>query len=241
MLLALIIVGMLVLALGLAQAWNVWYFKREIQRLEFRLNESLDDEDLIEFQERLQGLLVQSRETVAGLAENVDKRRNSLEASLEKAIEVEKRLALRTLERVAQEPKPAPVVRRDAAKAPYKSAGPAAKMKTDRNGKDAPTAIARGRNSQAPSPPPEPSAPPLPKAPANPDAAEAGTGREARNQSAAEKRSYLVRPAVAQAASRYQAIYDLADEGLNHEQIAKRAGILPGEVNLILNLRKKGA
>jgi hypothetical protein len=46
---------------------------------------------------------------------------------------------------------------------------------------------------------------------------------------------------VAQAASRYQAIYDLADEGLNHEQIAKRAGILPGEVNLILNLRKKGA
>ena len=60
--------------------------------------------------------------------------------------------------------------------------------------------------------------------------------REARE--AAARRSYLVRPASG-APARYQKIYDLADQGLNREQIAKNAGILPGEVDLILNLRRK--
>jgi hypothetical protein len=65
--------------------------------------------------------------------------------------------------------------------------------------------------------------------------------REAEARELAEaRRTYLVRHQAGPAPSRYQKIYDLADQGLNREQIAKQADLLPGEVDLILNLRRKG-
>jgi hypothetical protein len=65
-------------------------------------------------------------------------------------------------------------------------------------------------------------------------AAESDAEREERS------RSYLVRSsAPAAPVSRHQKIYDLSDQGLTREQIAKEAGVLAGEVDLILNLRPK--
>jgi hypothetical protein len=80
--------------------------------------------------------------------------------------------------------------------------------------------IARPQSAPKPLPQPEPApATPLPA----PEVEE-------------KDRSYLVRPA---APSRNQRVYELADQGLDRDQIAKEAGMLAGEVELILNLRPK--
>ena len=107
MLLALSLALLFVFALGLVQAWTIWYLRRQIERLDARIGEALDDEDLLEFQERLQGLLVQTRETAAELTDSVDKRREALEASLERVQEAQRTLALKALERALSTSKPA--------------------------------------------------------------------------------------------------------------------------------------
>ena len=195
-----LIVAVLVLGLGLVQVWTVWFLKREVQRLEFRLNESLDDEDLVEFQDRLKALLKQAKDTADRLVSSADQRRETLEKSLEKAKQAEKSLALR-------------IVAQTASAASNKvKAEPKAQAKTPPRSVPEPPAKAGAK--AAPKPLPE-------------------TGRDEK-----ARRSYLVRPQAPE--SRYQKIYDLADQGLSLEQIAKHSGILSGEVDLILNLRREG-
>jgi DNA-binding NarL/FixJ family response regulator len=61
---------------------------------------------------------------------------------------------------------------------------------------------------------------------------------EAQSTAAEEARRYTSRPSAANpATNRYQRVYELSDQGLSREQIARESGILPGEVDLILNLR----
>jgi len=176
-----LIVAVLVLGLGLVQVWTVWFLKREIQRLEFRLNESLDDEDLVEFQDRLKALLKQAKETADGLVSSADQRRETLEKSLEKAKQAEKSLALRILAQTA--------------------------------------GAASGKVKLEPKPPVKTPTRSAPEPPAK-------TGAKA-----------VPKPMPK---ARYFKIYDLADRGLSLEQIAKRSGLLSGEVELILNLRREG-
>jgi hypothetical protein len=195
-----LIVAVLVLGLGLVQVWTVWFLKREIQRLEFRLNESLDDEDLVEFQDRLKALLKQAKETADGLVSSADQRRDSLEKSLEKAKQAEKSLALRILAQTA------------GAAAGKVKAEPKPPTKTPPHTAPAPPAKAGTKVGPKPLP-------------------------AARRDDKA-RRSYLVRPPAPE--PRYQKIYDLADQGLSLEQIAKHSGLLSGEVDLILNLRHEG-
>lgn len=207
MALSLIILGLLLVALGFSQAWTVWLLRREVARLEQRLDESLDDQDLLDFQERLQDLLKQARSAGAEMVETVAKRQDALEKTLVLVKEAELKLQARTqlltqsADAVAQRAErlkeaPAPKKSSKAAKSPA-----------------APKALPKAEPAPAP-------APPVPKA-----------------APAEEKdRSYLVRPAPP---SRNQRVYELADKGLDRDQIAKEAGILAGEVELILNLRPK--
>jgi len=44
---------------------------------------------------------------------------------------------------------------------------------------------------------------------------------------------------VSPSANRYLKVYEMADQGAKREEIAKACGYLPGEVDLILNLRPK--
>jgi len=263
MLLALLCVGLLVAALGLVQAWMVWYLRREVRRLEARMEESLDDEDLGEFQERLQGLITQARETTVELVDLVDKRREALEASLEKIKETEKSLALRALERSGKEPvragdtplpAPAPGTgpRNRAARAsgrarpeaephrepPSTAAGTGKARASDRpeQPQESPPAEAEGSDEARSREAGESTAERDRDEARSAAARGAELAREAEDEADA-RRSYLVRPPALP--QRYQKIYDMADQGLNRAQIAKSAGMLPGEVDLILNLRRR--
>ncbi|HTA16809.1 MAG TPA: hypothetical protein VK786_03600 [bacterium] len=216
-----LIVAVLVLGLGLVQVWTIWFLKREVQRLEFRLNESLDDEDLVEFQDRLKALLKQAKETADRLVSSADQRRETLEKSLEKAKQAEKSLALRIVAQTAS----------------------AASNKVKAEAK--PPAKAPPRS--APEPPPAKAAlksgtkagPATPGSPKTlPFDGRDGEGTASKGRDDKARRSYLVRPQAPEA--RYQKIYDLADQGLSLEQIAKHSGLLSGEVDLILNLRREG-
>ena len=153
----------------------------------------------------------------------VGRRQEALEKSLTLAREAEKKIAARAqvLEKVAEsiasraeKLKDTPV--KGAKKSLRAPRGPVAGPKASLAGPQAET--------------------PLPGAPA-PEPAEdaAAPNRE---------RGYFLRPSLAAPApgSRLQKVYEAADRGLNREQIARETGMLPGEVELILNLRprKKG-
>lgn len=215
------ILVLLMLGLALFQGWQLWYMRRELARLEQRLAESLDDQDLLEFQERLKGLLTETQEASLSLVQTIERRQEAVEKVLARATEAEKRLSIRAqlLELAAkdraQRDQAEPVVAAPSAKNLLaKKAAPKAK-------KDAPPAPQGRISSEA-------------------SAAEAQAKESAAQEEA--RRSYLSRPAApatpaAPAANRYQRVYELSDQGLSREQIARESGILPGEVELILNLR----
>ncbi len=84
---------LLLLGLGLSQAWLLWYLKRQVARLDQRVDESLDAEDLVEFQEQLQGLLEQVKDAGLDLAQALEIRHAAVGKALEKAREAEQKLA----------------------------------------------------------------------------------------------------------------------------------------------------
>lgn len=205
--LTLIVLSLLLLGLGLFQAWMLWYVKRETARLDQRLDESLDDQDLLDFQDRLQGLIQQARSTGQDMVQTVERRQDALEKTLVLVREAEKNLVARA--QILAKSAEAMVQRAE---------------KLDRSAVEISA--------------PEPAAPPVPAAivPVPPDE---------------RSRSYLVRPQPTipaapppavppgRSGNRNQRIYDLADRGLDRDQIARETGVLPGEVELILNLRPR--
>jgi hypothetical protein len=206
MVLGLIILALFLVALAFSQAWTVWLLRREVTRLEQRLDESLDDQDLLDFQERLQELLKQARGAGAEMVDSIAKRQEALEKTLVLVKEAEQRLMVRT--QVLEKSADAVALRTEklqAAPAPKAPKAPRPKA-----------------------PAPKPQAVPVP-APATAPALEPESALVA---------AETPKPAPA---SKHQRVYELSDQGLNRDQIAKAAGILAGEVELILNLRPKKA
>lgn len=211
MALTLIVIALLLLALGFVQGWLYWYLKREIARVDQRLDESLDDQDLLDFQERLQALMLQAREAGVDMVQTVDKRQTALEKSLQLVREAEKQLVARAqlLELTAQA-----------------------------IGKRAEDLKAGTGDAKAKKPVAKPKPGPAAKAP-KPTEAEEEQRRSYLSRPAAPAPQPVAAPQPVTAISKHQRIYDLADQGLNRDQIAKESGVLPGEVELILNLRPK--
>lgn len=219
MALTVITLSLLLVALGLSQAWMLWYLRRQVSRLDQRLDESLDDQDLLDFQERLQDLMAQARESSGDMVRSVTQRQDALEKTLTLVREAEKQLVARAklLEHNADA-----IAKR------------AEKLKAEVIEKKARRANARPeRPAKAPgAPEPKPAHDAEQGAPETPKANEAA-------------RSYLVRPPAPEreagpaASGRHQRIYELSDQGLSRDQIAKESGVLPGEVELILNLRPR--
>jgi hypothetical protein len=218
---------LLLLGLVLSQAWLLWYLRRQVARLDQRVDESLDAEDLVEFQEQLQGLLEQVKDAGLELAQSLEIRHAAVGKTVEKAKDAENKLASRLLamdklaERMTQRLKHAEEAAETAAKKAAQK--PVSKDKT----RPEPRTPAPPKASVPAPPPPAPPLPPIPQI----DAA-----AESAAEAAARGRSYLSRPAVQ---PRHQRVYELADQGWSREQIAKEAGLLPGEVDLILNLRRQ--
>jgi hypothetical protein len=233
--LGLTIIAFLIIGLGLFQGWMLWFIKREHARLDHRIDESLDAEDLVEFQERLQALLGQARDAGAELVQTLDKRGALVDKTVEKAREAEQKLfgRLQAMERLVDS------VARHLEAAESRAAAPGGKSAKAKASKPAPKPARKPMAA-----PPEPELDDEPEAPlvvelrpAPEPTAQASVAEESR-------RSYVLRPALgpvvaAAAPSRHQKIYDLADQGLSREQIAREAGVLAGEVDLILNLRRQ--
>ena len=231
--LGLTVIAMFSVGLGLGLAWVLWYVKREQARLDHRIDESLDAEDLVEFQERLQALLVQAGAAGAELVRTLDQRQAGVDKVLEKAREAELKLLARlhAMEKLAEG-----VARRlEAATSKVSEAvspakvGGKAKVKPSRP----PQALTR----------PALTAPVLQSDPGRiaPETSrldEAAAAEQAADEAA--RRSYLVRtPALEQAPARHQKIFDLIDRGMSREQISRETGVLAGELDLILNLRRQ--
>jgi hypothetical protein len=207
------IVLLAMVGLIIFQAWQFWFLRRELARLEQRVAESLDDQDLLEFQDRLKGLLTETKDAGLSLVETIERRREALDKVLSKAVEAEKALSVRVqlLELVAK----------DISKLPTSPPKPA---------------LPKARPSAPRKSPVKTDPEPLEAPPNGGEASEAQVREEAAEEA---RRSYLSRPTAPTVAgpSRYQRVYELADQGLTREQIAREAGLLPGEVELILNLR----
>jgi hypothetical protein len=222
--LAAVLVVLLLLGLVLYQAWMLWYVRREVRRLDQRLDESLDAEDLVEFREQMDGLLEQVKESGLDLAQSLEIRHAAVGKAVEKAREAEQKLGVRlqAMEKVAEKMAQRLAAAEAAVPVQPKKGVPKAK----------PEAALR---SEAPATRPEPPLAPAPPPPAPVSPAPSPLPRaEAAAEAGARARSYLIRPAVQ---PRHQRVYELADQGWSREQIAKEAGLLPGEVDLILNLR----
>jgi hypothetical protein len=215
MTLGLILLFLLLLALGLVQAWTIWFLRRQIARLDQRLEESLDDQDLLDFQERLQTLLDQAKATVGDMLRSVQERQTALEKSLALVREAEKQLLARTqvLSKAADA----------AAERAEKLLAQEGGRKFSRPPQKAPTKRSR---------------PPQEAARAAPTPPEQEKPEADGSKAAEDERAPAASPSPT-GSSRHQRIYDLADRGLNREQIAKETGLLPGEVELILNLRPR--
>ncbi len=215
--LALSFLFILVLLLGLALLWTVTHFRDRLGRLEAKAEESLDGEDLMEFHDRLSGLLSEVRLAGDDAVAKVDSKRASLEKELLRARDTEKKVIamVKTIEGAGL--KAASRVSQSLQEAQNPKKGSKARPK------------ATASNFTAPA---EAAMPPLAGILA---AASEETRVYARHDFKAPQPEAPVSPS----ANRYLKVYEMADRGARREEIAKACGYLPGEVDLILNLRPK--
>jgi hypothetical protein len=210
--LASLFIGQLGLALALLWLW--WRLKDRMAAMEAKAGEALEGQDLMEFQERITALLGQVREAGREVVAMIDERRAGLDREGARAREAEKRLAekIKGFERVEEK------ARRRLAEWASGQAKTAARHAPEKKpGKG------RGEPLNRLIPAPEPSA------------------------GEPSKVTYLkrdFRAPEAQApllprATRYLKVYEMADAGKSREEISKACGYLPGEVELILNLRPR--
>jgi TolA-binding protein len=189
------------LALALGLAWLWFSLSARIHGSEAKLAESLDSQDLMDFQDKVGSLLKEVRESGAEMVAEIKSQRASLEREQKQAAEAERRLA-------------------EKLKAFEKAEALAEKRIEE---------ILAGERRRSPRKPPKAAAktparqpPLLALAPAAP------------TFSAPEPRV-----PTSPTASRYLRVYELADLGRSREEIGKETGYLPGEIDLILNLRPK--
>jgi hypothetical protein len=205
------------LALAVAGLMLWWRAKDRMAAIEAKAEEGLDDQDLMEFQERMASLLAQVREAGRELNAQIDARRASLESQSVRARDAEKRLAekIKGFEKLEEQARK----RLDELMAGKAKPAPAKKKKASR--------------AKAPKP--------AAAAPAEAPAEEAVLPVEAPVVSYLKREFRQPEPQapVSPTAARYLKVYALADEGKSREEIAKACGYLPGEVELILNLRPR--
>ena len=198
------------LILSLVLLWRWITVRDRLKKLDDRLAESLDDQDLLDFQERVSGLLMEVREAGQTMASQIEQRRAGLDREIARARDTEKHLVqkiellnreqektrlkydswLLSLEKKTSKLKPLPE-KKQAARPLQIKASPAFKV---------PKLIPLNREQK----------PALPK-----------------------------QELPASAGARYQKVYEMADQGYSRLEISKACGYLSGEVELILNLRPR--
>jgi hypothetical protein len=202
------------LALVLCIAW--WRLSDRLQGLELRANEALDAQDLLDFQDRIAQLLKEVQEAASKIVSEIDSRRAGLEKEGSRARDTEKRLSerLKAFERLEEK----------ARKGLEKWASDQVKRSQGSSKKKKGSKVAAS------------------KAPKNITVLAASEDLEETPRVSYLKREFRAPEPEAPSsptASRYLKVYAFADEGKSREEIAKLCGYLPGEIDLILNLRPR--
>ena len=198
-----------------------------------RLSESLDDLDLVEFQESVSQLLDALHKAGAELVQQAEERSRSMQALTEKGKDLEKRLAQRLAQFEKQLAKADSMYSKLEARIPARAPQPA------------PAAPAAPRNSKAsPKQAPKDKAAARAQAPAGPSALKPPEMPHSLTESAADADEAAqdeapMLAASAKPAGKYAHVQEMAEQGLSIEQIARQAHLLPGEVELILRLSRK--
>lgn len=229
----------LAMAIALVLIWRGG--RQALSRQDAKLAESLDDLDLVEFQENATQLIEALRQAGEGLSQQAQSRGAELTAageslaqrsgellrstersikesaaSLDKLIERSKELERRIDQRLKQAEKQ--LDRLDKLYAKVEAKIPA---KVEKEAK-----AARAKESRPAKAPAEPAAPPVAVLLPEPAAPQEAQGEAP--------------PAGEGKAARWEHVAALALQGLSVEQIARQAHLLPGEVELILRLKRKG-
>jgi hypothetical protein len=216
------------LAVALGMLWLWWRVKDRMAALDARAAESLDDQDLMEFQERIVGLLASVKEAGKDVVAVIDERRAALDREGARAREAEKRLAekIRSFERVEEKARKR---LEDWAKAQSRRS-PAKVKKPSKAGLGQPSLDDSMTRTETGS-----------SKPANLADVLAETGMTPLKVTYLKRDFKAPEPAapVSPTATRYLKVYEMADAGSSREEIAKACGYLPGEVELILNLRPR--
>jgi len=176
-----------------------------------KLSESLDDLDLVEFQESVAQLLDALHKAGSELVKQAEERSRSMQALSEKGKDLEKRLAQRLAQFEKQLAKADSMYSKLEARIPARPPQPA------------PAAQAAPKTAKA-------STKTLPK-PRPVESFEPPAAEEAAPVMAAASQ--------AKPAGKYAHVQEMAEQGLSVEQIARQAHLLPGEVELILRLSRK--
>jgi len=211
--LAFLFLFQLILALAMLLLW--WRTKDKMAAMELRASEALDSQDLMDFQERIASLLGQVREAGKDVVAIIDERRAGLDREGARARDAEKRLAekIKSFERVEEKARKG-LKEWAAGQSKRANAKKQSSKKNKREFVEEKSELERPALDDSERP---------------------------------HKVTYLkrdFRPAeivtpVTDTATRYLKVYAMADEGLSREEIAKASGYLPGEVELILNLRPR--
>ena len=203
------------LAMALALVWDHGRWKRRLEEMQRRLDDSLDDQDLLEFESKIRALLQEVKGSGGGMIQAITRREEALLKALEKVKEAERRLHSRSqeMEKAADQ-----VSRR---------------LEAARSGRALPPSRARSGKRPSAKVAQEDVVPPA-------EVVGLPTGVEKPLESKAD---YMPRPfpalapGVPNGPSRHQKLYDLADQGVSRDEICRTTGMLQGEVELILNLR----
>lgn len=204
--LALAFIFIIELILGLILLWQWITIRDRLKKLDERLADSLDDQDLLDFQERVSGLLKEVREAGQTMAVQIEHRRASLDREIARARDTEKHL-IQKIESFDREQEKA------------KSKFEGWMLSLDKKASKSAPAKKLAKSSKLTMPAPKepvvlpslkrefkPSQDPLPQLPVS---------------------------------TRYQKVYEMADQGYSRQEISKACGYLSGEVELILNLRPR--
>jgi hypothetical protein len=211
----------------------IWAWRLVSARLKAqdeKLNESLDDLDLVEFQESVAQLLDALHKAGAELVKQAEERSRSMLALSDKGKELEKRLA----QRLAQFEKQ--LARADSLYGKLEARIPARAPRTAPDAGPKAAKATRPALSKTKAPARAPGAfVPLEPAlkPAFQPAAEEEPSPEIEQAEGPQPAS------APKPAGKYAHVQEMAEQGMSVEQIARQAHLLPGEVELILRLGKK--
>ncbi len=240
--LSIAILFLLVLAQAIFLVWSLRHTQSSLKAQEKRLSESLDDLDLVQFQESVADLLKELNRSGSSLLKQMEDSQKSLEKAVEKAREAEKKWSGQASSLEKRLTKAASLPPRARRKAEPARPAPQPPSGEPREGEEDPGRVFDFE--LAPSPVAPPVLEELPPSSASLSSLVKG---QAVGPAPRPSRPRAMEPAGDEGApspeearsARYRRVHELAAQGLDAAEIARSTSMLKGEVELVLRLKAR--